>query len=322
MIIRRYVEIPMFDIFAFSIIFFAVSFESLTPYVLCKFLLFLTIILILPLCCERGTIYLLNVNKDCQVISFHLSQKFDEPNGFYKDFKTADISDFTRISSCMSKFVWSPCIWKDGIRHQSNFIRADYCVLDFDDGEMSLSQAINTFCDMKCIIGTTKSHQKEKHGIVCDRFRVLLEWEEPITDLRIYRFNMHNFMKNYPCDKKCKDGGRFFYPCNDIVFYSKEGYVEAVNKRVPDRFEVYSDPNPVFQHLLIPPSVFLKRLDRNYKADNRNNAFYGFAKDCVKIGLTDDAIIQAFKSSHAFKSLPPLPDREIYITLMSARKSL
>ena len=49
-------------------------------------------------------------------------------------------------------------------------------ILDIDDG-LTIEQAKQTFKDYKYFICTTKSHQKEKKGVTCDRFRVILESE-------------------------------------------------------------------------------------------------------------------------------------------------
>ena len=50
----------------------------------------------------------------------------------------------------------------------------DLIILDIDDN-LSIEDAKYIFKNYKTFICTTKSHQKDKHGKVCDRFRVILQ---------------------------------------------------------------------------------------------------------------------------------------------------
>jgi hypothetical protein len=102
-------------------------------------------------------------------------------------------------------------------------------VLDFDDPQMSLSEAIRTWQDSAHVIGTTKSHQVSKNGAPpCDRFRVAVPWSSRITDIKTYRYNMLQVSKSYPCDSQCKDGARLYYPCKEIVSIATDGYKQEV----------------------------------------------------------------------------------------------
>ena len=73
--------------------------------------------------------------------------------------KTSIVRD---LYSIIESHVWSPIIWKDGYRAKKNFTSARLLVLDFDDGNLTLEQAIEKFEPYIHIIGTTKSHQIEK----------------------------------------------------------------------------------------------------------------------------------------------------------------
>jgi hypothetical protein len=125
-------------------------------------------------------------------------------------------------------FCWSPIIWNNGERAEKNFITSEWCGLDFDTPETSLDWAKKNFCDAIHIIGTTKSHQKEKSGIICDRFRVVLKFEVPIRNLKQYKYNMALYAERYNADRQCVDGARFYWPCNKIVSISQEGYTQDV----------------------------------------------------------------------------------------------
>ena len=107
------------------------------------------------------------------------------------DFKTSRI-DLDTLARGIQKCCWSAMVFRNKHRAEANFIQSDLCVLDFDDGETTLSDAVeNFFPDMQHIIATTKSHQLPKGDKpACDRFRVIIPWETTITDLTLLRHNL------------------------------------------------------------------------------------------------------------------------------------
>jgi len=70
-----------------------------------------------------------------------------------------------------SPFYYNPNIKK--AENWSNF-NQNILILDIDEN-LTINEAKDIFRDYKYFICTTKSHQKEKKGIVCDRFRVVLK---------------------------------------------------------------------------------------------------------------------------------------------------
>jgi hypothetical protein len=138
-----------------------------------------------------------------------------------------------RVAEGIVRFPWSPCVWRDGDKRNANFLYADLLALDFDSPEMPLAQAVNAFSDMAHVIGTTKSHQREKNGVVCDRFRVVLRLESRIENLGDFKETLSFAMRHYPADEACKDGGRFFWPCREIVSVEPEGFTADVHFAPP-----------------------------------------------------------------------------------------
>lgn len=69
----------------------------------------------------------------------------------------------------------SPFEYKDGIKKTENWSNENMSllVLDIDDG-LSVNEAKKMFADYKYLIYTTKSHQVDKKGKICDRFRIIL----------------------------------------------------------------------------------------------------------------------------------------------------
>lgn len=148
------------------------------------------------------------------------SKKANE-HGWFLVEHTQNIHNF---ASLISKKVWSPIVWKSGRRHKSTFKSCKYLALDFDEG-FTIKEAIDwvNIHGYAAIIGTSKSHQKEKvtpSGKIqkaCDRFRLVIPMSVEIEDLDEYELNMEHVMDTLPCDPSCKDGARFFYPCKDVV---------------------------------------------------------------------------------------------------------
>jgi hypothetical protein len=224
---------------------------------------------------------------------------------YAKDFKTAQ-SDIKGLIDLVQEHVWSPIVWKDGIRKEANFISADWCVLDFDDPEMTLAQALNVFCDRVHVIGTTKSHLKEKGGIICDRFRVCLKFSETITNLREYRWNIARYLDQYPVDKACKDGARFFYPCVDIIssLDSAEAYREDVDHKVPENFERPKDIKAAVKRLRsgIFSDVISDAILKPIPEGRRNAMCYRVSIDLTIAGYSEEDIIQILLKSPTYKS--------------------
>lgn len=140
-------------------------------------------------------------------------------NAVFEGFST----DFENFKTDITTSMWSPGIFKDNHRKKANFEKANIMALDFDEG-LDLEDARERFSGFRHIIGTTRSHQKEKHGKVCDRFRVVLFLEESITDGKTYEATVQEILNSNPeADSQAKDAARMFYPCSQIVSASEEG---------------------------------------------------------------------------------------------------
>jgi hypothetical protein len=86
-------------------------------------------------------------------------------------------------------------------------------ILDIDEG-MTLDYAKEVFADYYSIITTTRNHQKEKNGVVADRFRVVLLSDKYLfTNPDNYKGLMHNMQKYYgfTLDEACFDKAHIYY---------------------------------------------------------------------------------------------------------------
>lgn len=244
------------------------------------------------------------------------------------NWRWAKLTDYARIGRCMSRFVWSPIVWRDGKRKGDNFLGALYCVLDFDDGFMSLAEAINeVFADYKHIIGTTRSHQcstKDGKPIKkCDRFRVLLEFEKPIFDLHTYSNNMQDMIERYDTDDSCKDGARFFYSCDNIMSTNacKDSLLVQVKTFEKDEEEFNLETYEQWRKDNIFPSTYY-RWQRGVYETGRNNTAYGVARDLAKCGYSLPEIQLFIKKSPIFENADGAHKRGMLRTCQSALDNL
>jgi hypothetical protein len=147
-----------------------------------------------------------------------------------ENFKQLKVPFYKVVDLVKSKFNYSAGSFKDGYRKKENYVNySDLIILDVDNG-LTLKEAHQKFLPYNHIIATTKSHQKEKNGLVCDRFRVILPTETPITlDSKECDILMRGVMREYNfVDQSCKDSSRFYYPAKDSIVVHKYGFVNFV----------------------------------------------------------------------------------------------
>jgi hypothetical protein len=224
------------------------------------------------------------------MISYHFKQfNNDKKYGYSHGWNYVDTSDMARIANCITRFVWSPIVFKFGHRNQDNFLGCDLFVLDFEDERYDLKRAVDDFKDFSHVIGTTRNHQIEKDSKVIDRFRVVIKAGDVMSDLEVYRYNMKLIVKNFPCDRKCTDGARLFYPCKEIVSIKPDGLSALVEKPKKKAFVSYQ---AYYENGMLTP--FLRKLvDGNgVSPGSRNNTAYQAARELCKLGRSKD---QAFE---------------------------
>jgi hypothetical protein len=224
------------------------------------------------------------------------------------------------MAELISRFCWSPIVWKNGVRLSENFWFSDIVALDFDTPEYSLDQALNEWCDTVHIIGTTASHRKEKNGVVCDRFRIISIWDQAITNPELYTASLKKLMRENRAeyaDDKCVDGARFFFPCLDIISVTAEGEAVESVKEIPK--QARSEPTM----LSMLPSRALKFLQKAVPAGTRNFSTYKFAFDCARCGYKAEHVIDWVRKSKTYQKETDkrVLGYEIPATVRSAFKS-
>jgi hypothetical protein len=102
-------------------------------------------------------------------------------------------------------------------RLNSNLKSMELLVLDIDDG-CSIAEASFIFGKYQAFIATTRSHLKEKNGVVAERFRVVIPLAEAIHDDATFKATWHQARELCPAiDRACKDAARFYFASAEVV---------------------------------------------------------------------------------------------------------
>jgi hypothetical protein len=129
--------------------------------------------------------------------------------------------------------MYSAVKFRQNVRKKSNFVETNIIVLDIDsaqDKNRSIKDISNELKNLNHIIAPTKSHQTDKGGIVCDRYRILLFTERNIDNVKKYELMLKTIADKYSLnyDKVAKDAGRLFFKSNCIESYRFDGeYVDS-----------------------------------------------------------------------------------------------
>ena len=116
----------------------------------------------------------------------------------------------------VTKFPNTPIEWRAGERSSKNFLRAIWIGIDVDEG-LSLADGIKIFQPYIHLIGTTRSHQKDKGGRIADRYRVFLKLNAICTDAAAYKATVSKVVAHVGADRSAVDAARIFWPVTKIV---------------------------------------------------------------------------------------------------------
>ena len=138
-------------------------------------------------------------------------------------FEPVEINSLREFIEYATKYSYSPFIYKDSRRKGENF-QATECIIADIDEDMSIGEAALLFKRYKHLIMPTRSHQKEKNGKVCDRFRVILFLDGTITNEKDYKATWYKLQAMCPAlDRQCKDLGRYYFASTSVYSRNDEG---------------------------------------------------------------------------------------------------
>lgn len=238
--------------------------------------------------------------------------------------KTVDIQSIVDIGPISLEKHYSLSTFSNR-RIKADFRSARFVGLDFDQN-YSLTTALEDFKKFRCIIGTTRNHQKEKNGLVCDRFRVILELESDILDNNFFDFVVRKLHKRYPAaDASCKDSSRFFYPFQEVVYSNPDGMPLSLSK-VREEFEskpVVQDKKETLTFVGDKGrlSFETKNLLKNgIEPGGRNHSVFKIAKDFQQNGYsieeTNEVILTKLKANGTIDF--DFPEQEVKNAIASA----
>jgi hypothetical protein len=220
------------------------------------------------------------------------------------------------IASTVVNFAWSPCQWFGGHRLAANFGRANLFALDFDSGELSLAQACRIFSDCTHIIGTTKSHQLEKGGVTCDRFRVILKLEHETDDAELFAATVRFYAARWDADIKAADAARFFWPCARIVQMLEDGYSQEFVRPDPERRGPPPERYRKAGAVRLRSQLMLRRV---VPGGERNNFCFTVAKDLFDAGYQFQEIYDIILGSPTYQG--PAPPHHVLLDITQCIRS-
>jgi hypothetical protein len=152
-----------------------------------------------------------------------ISVVFDEPGYHTEGYELTRIPDWEVLGKLVTKYAWSNCLYAGQYRKEKFFSGSCFCVLDIDDG-LTKKEAKERLGSLTYLLGPTKSDGIPKNGKpACDRFRVIIPWEEPIYRLDIYKYNMRKVISEFSGDSQTSDGGRVWQPCAKVETIKSSG---------------------------------------------------------------------------------------------------
>lgn len=210
-------------------------------------------------------------------------------DGDLKKFTPTKIDSIDKLKSIVLTKNYSFGYFLNNERRKENFVTASAIGIDIDGG-MSLSEAKEVVKDFKHIIATTRNHQKEKNGIITDRFRIILFLSKEVKSAKDFEATWHDIAKVLPAaDKACKDSSRFFYPSTDIVSVNQDGDLieptlaieaEAAKKEQAPALTLLANQKGTLARTTLDLIAF------GAKEGGRNHALYKATRDLFQNGYT------------------------------------
>jgi len=158
----------------------------------------------------------------------------------YPDLEFEDIPDMVTHGT-----NYCACKLKENYRLDENFDgNVDVLIIDIDE-KCSIEQAKVLFKKYEFYLITTRSHQKDKGGVTCDRFRLFFKLDKTIHIRQHMEEIYSRFILDSPfIDTSCRNVSRFFYPSpSDAIVFHNEGrrYPTALSEMDE---ETIKDPLP------------------------------------------------------------------------------
>jgi len=214
--------------------------------------------------------------------------------------------------------------FKDNKRSSKNAISKQNCIaIDIDEGT-TLQEAIDLLQQYTYILYTTKSHQIEKNGKMCDRFRIVMP---TITYFHVNNEQHSEMIKNIAeiiglktFDVSTRNIDRLWFPNPNAEIYKNEGELIDVNCCIPDtnQLEVVQKRFASIDDTKLSANARIQGMQRwvlaNAKSGNRNNTLMRLHKFVLDIeGDKNKADEIVYKTNAMLES--PLSEIELQQTV-------
>jgi len=229
---------------------------------------------------------------------------------FAKGWKYAYAATVGEIERYITRYRTATAIWKNQTRKKTNFMFAEWICVDVDQG-LSLENAKKQVANYVHLIGTTRSHGKEKKDatdpsqtIVCDRYRVYLRLMSRVTDIDMYEATGKRWCKVFQGDSSGALASQMMRPVTQIVskkFYGKAivpyADYELIEKKKKKFISRDRSLNEHYAPGKILPGWAENVLRYGCAWNSRDKVIYMLGRDAKKIGLTEDEILARIANS-------------------------
>ncbi len=249
----------------------------------------------------------------------------DSPNMATVDFRRANedplFHDLGRVLTMAGRY--SNFTFKDNYRLSDNYLagHTNCIILDFDE-DMTIEKFIDR-AKFAFALGTTKSHLKEKTGIVSERFRVIIPTETAVTlNAREFSMLMKEIFMLFPeADDACKDTARAYSGYRDAAvlisgtfgLFDWEPIFEKAEKREALRRWQIKERSKPTDYEFTQDDIFKameSKFKKIYTAGARNSSVADIILWAKKENI-DYPTIETFVTNLVEQSGDPLDDREM-----------
>jgi hypothetical protein len=138
-----------------------------------------------------------------------------------------DFKKFIGFDHCAGVFrdgKNSKGVLKQAHRCERDWIKSDVLMLDFDENALPIDQFMTLYKKYGFYLATSKSHLKEKNGVIGPRYHVYFPIREYDNrgQYKLLLKKLHKFF-NQACDRQCSDASRFFNGNSNAKLYYNEG---------------------------------------------------------------------------------------------------
>ncbi len=262
-------------------------------------------------------------------ISYKAGLNEKDPTGF-KEYRVPfdKVAEMVRTAG-----QYSAASFRDEYRDAKHVLPGvELMILDYDDG-LTVADALALFSRYIGFIATTKSHRKEKNGVVCDRFRVIIPTKSPITlGTEDYSAMMKEVIINhYGPDRLCCNIARMYYGYPGAEVFSLDGcrlfdwepfYQSAQDYDRQRRQQQHrrSAKQPSGDRAAVEFNRYIENFMRkNFVPGARNGMLFRLARWLRDEGIDDVARVVTEQNS---LSGCPLPDDEVNEVLRKALNPL